>query len=337
MNLNKLDLNLFLVFETIFQTGSLTTAARELHLSQPAVSHALGRLREALNDPLFVRQGRRMLPTPYARALAPSVRQSLGTLQDALRDPGTAFVPADSDRVFTIGMRDILESLTLPGLMAHIRQHAPGISVVCVQIDRHDIADALRQGRVDAVVDVALPVAAEVMHMRLLLDRLVVVAQADHPAIGEQPLTLDTYLAASHVLVSGRKQGLGLEDYELSRLGLRRHIGLRCRHYFAGCSVVSMTDMLLTMPEQYARVANAQYGNVLHAFPLSPAQLDVHMYWHAGADTDPTNLWLRRRMVEALAASVGLQAPQWPPDATPDALFDLDGDAGEDESEGDLA
>ncbi len=306
MNLSKLDLNLFLVFESIFQTGSLTTAARELHLSQPAVSHALARLRESLDDPLFVRQGRRMLPTPYARALAPSVRQAMATLQSALKDPGTTFVPADSDRVFTIGMRDILESLTLPGLMAHIRQHAPGISVVCVQVERHDIADALRQGRVDVVVDVALPVAAEVMHMRLLLDRLVVVAQAGHPVIGNRPLTLDTYLAASHVMVSGRRQGLGLEDYELSRQGLRRQIGLRCRHYFAGCKVVSLTDMLLTMPEQYAQVANAQYDNVLHPFPLSPAQIDVHMYWHAAAESDPTNLWLRQRMVEALAVAVGL-------------------------------
>ncbi|MEY4766680.1 MAG: hypothetical protein RI907_3353 [Pseudomonadota bacterium] len=308
MNLSKLDLNLFLVFESIFQTGSLTTAARELHLSQPAVSHALARLRDALADPLFVRQGRRMLPTPYARALAPAVRQALATLQQALKEPGTTFTPADSDRVFTIGMRDILESLTLPGLMAHIRQHAPGISVVSTQVDRHDIADALRQGRVDVVVDVALPVAAEVMHRRLLLDRLVVVAREGHPVLRRGALDLDAYLAASHVLVSGRRQGLGLEDYELSRQGMRRHVGLRCRHYVAACRVVSVTDMLLTMPEQYARVANAQYGNVLLPFPVEPAQLDVHMYWHAGADQDPTNLWLRDRMVSALTEAVGQDA-----------------------------
>ncbi len=334
MNLNKLDLNLFLVFEAIFQTGSLTTAARELHLSQPAVSHALGRLREALDDPLFVRQGRRMLPTAYARALAPSVRQALGTLQQALRAPGASFTPEASDRVFTIGMRDILESLTLPSLMAHIRQHAPGISVVSTQVERHDIADALRQGRVDVVIDVALPVAPEVMHTRLLLDKLVVVARQDHPVLGRAQqavaaehavsglgeghnglaaLGLDDYMAASHVLVSGRRQGLGLEDYELSRQGLRRHIGLRCRHYFAACRVVSQTDMLLTMPEQYARVANAQYDNVLHTFPMSPAQMDVHLYWHAAADQDPTNQWLRQRMLDQLdgvIASLPAEASQ---------------------------
>lgn len=300
MNLSKIDLNLFLVFDAIVQTGSLTSASRELHLSQPAVSHALARLREHLGDALFTRQGRRMVLTPYARQLTPVVRQALSHLQAGLREPGQGFAPDTSDRVFTIGMRDILESLTLPGLMAHIRQHAPGVSINSIQIERHDIADALRQGRVDVVVDIALPVASEVQHCRLLLDKLVVVARADHPVIGPGPLRLDAFLDASHVLVSARRQGLGLEDYELSRQGLRRQIGLRCRHYFAACRVVSMTDMLLTMPEQYARVANRQFDHRLHAFPLTSAQLDAHLYWHAAADADPTNQWLRAQVIRAV-------------------------------------
>lgn len=300
MNLSKIDLNLFLVFDAIVQTGSLTAAARELHLSQPAVSHALARLRDSLGDPLFTRQGKRMVPTAYARGLTGTVRQALHTLQTGLQGPSQGFDASGSDRVFSIGMRDILESLTLPGLMAHIRQHAPGISVNSIQIERHDIADALRQGRVDAAVDIALPVSAEVNHARLLLDKLVVVAGADHPVIGQGPLRLDTYLDASHVLVSARRQGLGLEDYELSRQGLRRQIGLRCRHYFAGCRVVSQTDMLLTMPEQYARVANRHFDNQLHPFPLSAAQLDAHLYWNAALDSDPTNLWFRQRVMEAV-------------------------------------
>lgn len=335
MNLSKIDLNLFLVFDAIVQSGSLTVAARDLHLSQPAVSHALARLREALGDPLFVRQGRRMLPTPYARGLTGAVKQALNTLQSGIQAPPAGFDAAQSDRSFTIGMRDILESLTLPGLMAHIRQHAPGISVNSIQVERHDIADALRQGRVDAAVDIALPVSSEVSHTRLVLDKLVVVARKGHPAIrhagagrsisepdsgspkGAPPngaqasggtLRLDEYLAASHVLVSARRQGLGIEDHELSRQGLRRQIGLRCRHYFAGCRVVSQTDMLLTMPEQYARVANQHFDNALHAFPLSAAQLDAHLYWHAALDDDPTNVWFRQRVIEAVKRE--LQAAQ---------------------------
>jgi len=310
VNLNKLDLNLFLVFDAIVQTGSLTAAARELHLSQPAVSHALARLREHLDDPLFVRQGRRMLPTPYARQLSPHVTQALQALQTGVRGAPLGFEPARADRVFTLGMRDILEALTLPGLMAHIRAHAPGISVNCIQIERHDIADALRQGRVDAVIDIALPVAPEVLHTRLVLDQLVVVARRGHPAIGVGPLDLDTYLQLPHILVSARRQGLGLEDHELSRLGLRRTIGLRCRHYFAGCRVVSRTDMLLTMPEQYARVANRMFDNSLHPFPTGSAQLDAHLYWHASMDAEPTNRWLRDRVIEAVADELRQSAVQ---------------------------
>jgi DNA-binding transcriptional LysR family regulator len=300
VNLHKIDLNLLPVFDAIAQTGSLTVAARELHLSQPAVSHALARLREHLGDALFTRQGRRMLPTPYARHIMPLVRQTLQQLQAGLRGTERGFAPELSDRVFTLGMRDILETLTLPGLMAHIRQHAPGLRINSIHVERQDMAEALRQGRVDAVVDVVLPVGPEVVHQRLLLDRLVVVARGQHPMLEAGSLTLPAYLGASHVLVSARPQGLGLEDFELSRQGQRRQIGLRCRNYFAACRVVSMTDMLLTMPEQYARVANQQFDNVLLPFPLSPAQLDAHLYWHQSLHDDPTNLWFRTRVMDAV-------------------------------------
>lgn len=300
VNLAKLDLNLFLVFDAIHQEASLTAAARTLNLSQPAVSHALARLREHLGDPLFTRQGGRMLPTPYARALAPSVQQALATLQGGLSASPQAFQPARSDRIFTIGMPDILESLTLPSLMTQLREQAPGVSVHSVRVERHEMADMLRLGRVDVVVDIALPVDTEVMHTRLILDRLVVVARADHPALRQAPMKLDTYLAASHVLVSARRQGLGLEDFELSRQGLRRQIGLRCRHFFTACRVVSQTDMLLTMAEQYGRIANQHFDNRLHPFPLTPPQLDAHLYWHANMDPDPTNRWFRQQVIHAV-------------------------------------
>ena len=300
MNLQKLDLNLFLVFDAIYQDGSLTLAARQLNLSQPAVSHALARLREHLGDVLFVRQGRRMQPTPYAQTLAPAVKHALDTLRGGLRAQQPSFKPQESDRVFNIGMPDILESLTLPGLMAQLRETAPGVSVNSVRIERTEIAEALRQGKADLVVDIALPVDTAIQHTRLILDRLVVVGRALHPALQGEHLSLDDYLTASHVLVSQRRTGTGLEDFELSRLGLRRQIGLRCRHYFAGCRVVSMTDMLLTMPEQYARIANQHFNNSLRAFPLAPPQLDAHLYWHTNQDQDLTNQWLRRQIQQAV-------------------------------------
>lgn len=296
VNLGKLDLNLFLVFDTIYHEGSLTQAAVKLNLSQPAVSHALGRLREHLGDALFTRQARRMVPTPYARALAPAVRSALHSLQAGLQGP-QAFAPEQAERSFVVGMSDVMEALALPALMADLQTNAPGVTLHSIRVERHEMAAALRSGRVDLVADVALPCEPDILNTRLMLDRLVVVARDDHPALDDAPLSLSTYLGATHVLVSARRKGLGIEDFELSRLGLRRRIGLRCRHYFAACCVVSRTDLLLTVPEQYARLSQPHFEHQWHDFPVSQPQLDAHLYWHASADADPTNVWLRERVI----------------------------------------
>ena len=300
MNLNKLDLNLFLVFDTIYHEASLTQAALKLNLSQPAVSHALARLRDHLGDPLFTREGRRMVPTAYARTLAPSVRSALNSLQSGLKGP-TDFAPEQAERSFVIGMSDVVEAMILPGLMANLQRSAPKVSVSSIRMERHEMAASLRGNRVDLVLDVALPVETDIQHTRLMLERLVVVARHGHPTLASGPLTLPGYLDATHILVSSRRKGLGLEDFELSRLGMRRRVGLRCHHYFAACRVVSQTDLLLTIPEYYARMLQKQLALRIEPFPISsPPELDVHMYWHASADADPTNVWLRQQVAQAI-------------------------------------
>ena len=304
MHLSRVDLNLFVVFDTIFTEGSLTQAASKLSLSQPAVSHALGRLRELLGDALFARQGKRMVPTAYARNLIGTVRQSLQLLESGLQSPAL-FDPGQAQRVFHVGMRDVLEAIALPPLMARLQRAAPSVAVNCVRIDRRDMEVELSSGGLDLVVDVALPMGSEIRHRPLMNDQLVVVARRDHPAWSAgQGIDMPTYLAQSHILVSSRRSGPGLEDFELNRLGLRRRIGLRCQHYFAACRVVRDTNLILTMPEHYACIANESFGNALHAFPLATPSLDVHVYWHAGADRDPANVWLRQQLDDvALAVS----------------------------------
>lgn len=294
MNLSRFDLNLLVLFDTIYREGSLTRASQHLHLSQPAISHALGRLREALNDPLFVRQGSGMAPTPLARSLIGPVRQALQSLAVCLSEHGE-FNPAQTRRSFTLGLRDVLEATALPPLLAQLQQAAPLIDVASVRIERKELETELASGRIDLAVDVPMPVSDAIRQRRLFRDRLTVVARAGHPAIGGR-LDLATYLAQSHALVSSRRSGPGLEDFELNQRGLRRRIALRCQHYFAACRVVSHSDLLLTMPEQYARLANAHFGNQLHPFPLDMPPLDVHLYWHANTEHDPASLWLRQQM-----------------------------------------
>lgn len=300
MHIDRFDLNLFIVLDAIYSEGNITRASHKLHLTQPAVSHALGRLREQLGDPLFVRQGTLMQPTPYTRNLIGPVREALQLLEHSIADE-PAFDPASARRTFNLGLRDVFEATALPPLVARLQALAPGIELASVRIDRRDVEGELAAGTLDLALDVPLAMGESIRQQRISRDRLVVVARQDHPGIGGE-LDLETYLAHAHVLVSSRRKGWGLEDFELNREGRRRRIVLRCQHYFAASRVASRTDLLLTMPEQYARIANMQFGNRIHPFPLQTQALDAHLYWHATAEHDPANRWLRGVMQDVVSA-----------------------------------
>jgi DNA-binding transcriptional LysR family regulator len=301
MHLNRVDLNLLVVLDAIYTEGGITRAARTLHLSQPAISHALSRLREMFGDPLFERQGQAMVPTPLARNIIEPVRRSLRNLEITLNEVAR-FDPATSQARFTVAVRDVLEATLLPALMERIAAEAPQIEVAAVRADRRELESELAMGTLDAAIDVLLlPLSEHIRHTPIALDPLVVVARKEHPEVGEG-LTLQTYLAQDHILASSRRSGPGMEDMELARQGHQRRIRLRCQHYFAACSVVSRTDLILTMPETYARIASRQFDNQILPFPLPLPAMDAHLYWHANVEEEPANRWLRQRIREVFAA-----------------------------------
>ena len=303
MHISRVDLNLFIVFEAIYSEGSLTRASLKMNLTQPAISHALGRLRQLFDDPLFERQGHVMVPTPLARSMIEPVRQSLRGFELTLNG-AERFDPASSARSFTLALRDVLEATMLPPLMAGIAAQAAGVGLNALQVGRRELESELAGGTLDAAIDVLLPLSPEIRHTQLVMDQTVVLARHGHPAV-QGALDLDGYLRQEHILASSRRRGPGLEDVELSRLGLQRRVKLRCQHYYAACRVVSQTDLLLTMPERLARVVNQQFDNQMLPFPLPMPGLDVHLYWHANVDTDPANAWLRQRVVQAVGALPG--------------------------------
>jgi DNA-binding transcriptional LysR family regulator len=298
MHISRVDLNLFIVFEAIYAEGSVTRASLKLNLTQPAISHALGRLRVMFDDPLFVRQGHMMVSTPLARSIIEPVRHSLRGFEVTLNKLNR-FDPASTEREFTLALRDVLESTVLPPLMVALANDAPLARVAAVQVDRRELESELQAGTLDCAIDVLLPLAPDIRHARILADRTLVVARRGHPRL-QGEMTLDQYLAEQHILASSRRKGPGIEDFELSRLGMQRKIRLRCQHYFAACRVVSQTDLLLTMPERYARVANQQFDNQLLALPLEMPAWDVYLYWHANVEDDPANKWLRERLTAAM-------------------------------------
>lgn len=287
---NRLDLNLLHVFDTIYREGSLTRAARALHLTQPAVSHSLARLRDHFDDPLFSRQGNRMVPTPLARRFVESMRPGLNQIHSAVNQ-FHAFDPASNRKTFALALRDVLESTFLPQLVTRLNDY-PEIEINSQRIARRDMESLLAAGKLDFAVDVLLPISDQTAHEQLRKDRLVVLARKDHRLAGQE-LTMENYLQERHILVSSRTEGPGIEDFELSRLGLQRKIRLRCQHFYAACQVVETSDLLLTMPEGYARQIAARSDTCILNPPEGLPDVDIHLYWHRAYEKEPALLWLR--------------------------------------------
>ena len=299
MHISRVDLNLLVVLDTIYTEGGITKAADKLHLTQPAISHALARLRDLFNDPLFERQGHRMVPTALTKRIIDPLRGSLQSLGSLLNDT-QSFEPATSTKRFVIGLRDFMESTVMPPLMRTLEREAPGVEVASVRASRRTLEGELAAGTLDLAVDVLLPLSDAVKFTRITVDGAAVVARQGHPTI-QGSVDIDTYLAQRHVLVTTRRQGPGFEDIELRRLGMQRQVALRCQYYFAACRTVSQTDLVLTMPESYAHMVNKTFSNQVLPMPAPLSSMDAYLYWHASTDNDAANRWLRSVMLSCYA------------------------------------
>jgi DNA-binding transcriptional LysR family regulator len=301
MHLSRIDLNLFTVFDAIYREGGITPASKRLHLSQPAVSHALARLRELLDDPLFERRGNEMVPTPLARSLAVTIGSSLGSLEQMLHRAGR-FDPASSQRRFIVAVRESHELTFLPALMAGLGREAENIDISAVRIERRDLEEDLQAGEIDVALDVALPLSRDVRRERVRSEPLAVLASREHPTV-QGSLDVATYLALDHVLVTGRRRGGGYEDIALGQLGMSRRIRVRCQSHAAASGIVARTTLLATMPRRQAEIANRETGNQLLPFPADIPPLETFMYWHANVDEDPAAQWFREKMLAVMRQS----------------------------------
>jgi DNA-binding transcriptional LysR family regulator len=288
------DLNLFRVFDAVYRSGSITRAAGVLHLTQPAVSNALTRLRAHFDDPLFAREGRRVVPTPFARGLADDVSRSLASLADAVRR-GRGFDPATSTRRFVVAMRDATEFALLPPLVRELQRLGRGLQVHSVRLERNRLARQLADGELDFAVDLPFTVGADIRQAELLRAELCVAMRKKHP-LGARALTVDRWLSARHVVVSARANGAVFEDLALQQRGLERDVAVRCQHYYAACEVVAASDLLLTLPRFDGDWIRSRLPLHFAPMPLPTGSLPITLYWHRAAEEDPGNLWFRDRL-----------------------------------------
>jgi DNA-binding transcriptional LysR family regulator len=299
MNVRDLDLNLLRVFDAVLSGRSVTTAAARLNLTQPAVSNALARLRQAFGDALFLRTSRGMEPTPFARALAEPVRQALALLESALAH-GPGFEPATSSRGFRFYMSDLGQVEFLPPLVERLRRMAPDVRLEAVGLELEEIGGALAAGGLDLAVGFLPGLGSPLRRRALFRDPYVCLFRRDHPAI-QGRLTKRIFLEASHALVSYRG-GHRVVEEALERAGLARRIVLRVPHFTVVPMVLERTDLILILPERVARVYERGGAFKWLPPPVPIPAADVAVHWHERFDADPGNRWLREQLVELFAA-----------------------------------
>ncbi|EFQ62594.1 LysR family transcriptional regulator [Pseudomonas fluorescens] len=294
MNLSKVDLNLFIVFDAIYTEANLTRAGQIVGITQPAVSNALARLRETFNDPLFVRTAQGMVPTPMAQNIIGPVRNALSLLRVSVQE-SRIFNPQQAAKTYRISMTDLTEAVILPALFQRLRRLAPTVVIESFLSKRRETTKELAAGRLDFAVDAPLNTDPQVRHVKLMEDRYVCAMRKGHPMATKDKLTLDDYLGLTHIHISSRRNGLGHVDLALGKMGLQRKIALRSQHYLMASQVLQQTDMVMTVPERFARRHELHWFNL----PVNdvPA-VETHLYWHESTDQDPANRWMREQMIE---------------------------------------
>lgn len=301
MNLHKVDLNLFIVFDAIYTEANLTRAGQIVGITQPAVSNALARLRETFNDPLFVRTAQGMVPTPMAQNIIAPVRNALQLLRVSVQESRT-FNPLQANKTFRISMTDLTEAVIFPPLFQRLRRLAPNVKIESMLAKRRETTKELAAGRLDFAMDAPLNTDPQVRHVKLLEDRYVCAMRRGHP-LARDKLSVEEYLSLSHIHISSRRSGLGMVDLALGKMGLQRKIALRSQHYMMATQVIQHTDMAVTVPERFARRHDLHQA----ALPVDIPPLETHIYWHESTDQDPANRWMREQMIE-IAQQVTAQA-----------------------------
>lgn len=297
MDLRKLDLNLLLVFEALVSERSVSKAAARLDLGQPAVSAALGRMRLALGDELFVRARGAMMPTAYAQRIAPDVIAALDHLRSGLGREAS-FVPAQATTVFTVASTDYTSFVLLPALAAAIRTKAPRSSLRVLGYDKGEIARLADLGTIDVALGVFPSPPARDVVTRLFAESFVGICRKSHPALSRGRMTLARYLEVDHALVSVSRDAVGEIDRVLKPLGYSRRVALVVPHMLALPGVLADTNLVAAIPRR-AAVRFVSEGLVAFELPLSVPRWHIHMLWSAARRTEPENAWLRAEVKAA--------------------------------------
>jgi len=288
-NIQQLDLNLLKIFESLYHEKNMTNTSKALCLSPSAVSHAIKRLRTSLNDPLFVRKGQLMLPTPACERMAPQLLDILFKLRQILQQCGE-FDAKTTQQTFKVAIHDAVEPYVIPQLLNQLRQETPFAKLSSIWLDRKETTRQLTSGRIDVVIDVALSKRNPIQHCILSSDPYCVLINKNNSLINN--LDSDSYLSGSHLSVSNRASGKVIEDIAFAQLGITRDIKIRCQTYQTATQILKDSDSLLTIPSMLGKqLCDADIVSI--PLPIKLPDIKTHLYWHVNTDQDEASILLR--------------------------------------------
>ena len=303
--LRNIDLNLLVVFDALYRHRSVTLAANEVALSPSAFSHALNRLRYSLGDPLFLRQGSRMHPTPRAEKIAVGVAIALSGIHSCLADEDE-FDPALSQYSFTFAVTDYTAAVFLPRLLSRVLKVAPNIRFNVVYSKMYDSIEDLTLGKVDFAVgfeDKAGITRQDIEVIDSFTDDYVVAVNKAHSTI-RQGLTKKEYLAAKHVVVNPWNEPLGTIDRYLENQNLRRNISVELPSLLPALQIVANTDLIITLPRRSLNsIIDIRHINTFPS-PLPMPEYTIKFYFNPTHCTDNAHRWLINE-VKAMSWNIG--------------------------------
>jgi DNA-binding transcriptional LysR family regulator len=303
MRFLSLDLNLLRVFDAVMTEQNLTRAANRLSVTQPAVSNALKRLRDTVGDDLLIRTAYGVKPTPRAEALWPAVRRALSDLEAALIPE--AFDVKTAHQTFHMAMADSTAALWLPSLVRSFEREAPGLEARMVPLTTREPRPMLMRGDIDLAVGFFPGVVAQmeggqggdspILHERLYSGKYVCVMRRDHQ-LAKSEMTLDSYCAAKHLLVSFSGRAHGLIDEALTKLGRERHILLTVNQFFTAGRIVANSDLITVLP-RHLIVSTGMGDELIHKeLPFETPDVHVDMLWHERDARNLAHKWLREHL-----------------------------------------
>ena len=303
VNFRTLDLNLLRVFDVVMEERHVTRAAHRLAITQPAVSNALRRLREATHEELFIPSSTGVEPTPHAQALWPVVRRALSSLQQALEPQVFDPRAAGNTVSFTLAMADATAALVVPQLARRFLDEGIHVGLRVVPLTTRDPRELLEQGWADLAIGFFPDLTEQLLveddsaafrREALYASRYVCVMRADHPLAAPGALTLDAYCAAQHLRVSFAGRAHGFVDDALAMIGRKRTVAMTVNSFFTDTMAVQQSDLITVLPDSFVPATGFAGQLACRHLPFALRGIDISQVWHVRAEPDPAQRWLRQ-------------------------------------------